>query len=45
MEEVKELLSNCCGAPMLGEPDNTDTEETFGRCADCKEMAVFEEAA
>jgi len=37
-------LSNCCDALMQGEPSNnfmSGSEEIEGRCADCKEMAVF----
>ncbi len=32
------LLSRCCEAPMLGEPDT----EGWGRCKACGEMAMFE---
>lgn len=33
-----ELLSNCCGAPPLGEIHNTTAF-----CSDCKEHAIFEQ--
>ena len=32
--ESAEKVSNCCGAPIMGEPDGN-----HGRCSDCKEMA------
>lgn len=32
------VLSNCCGAPALGEVINGE-----GMCSDCKEHAEFEE--
>ena len=41
-----ELLSNCCAANMQGEPSNLtmiDSDNIEGRCADCKEMALFTE--
>jgi len=38
----QEVLSNCCGASMAGEPSNNFTNTTLeGRCSDCKEMAEF----
>lgn len=36
--ETPELLSNCCSANPIGEVVNNE-----GRCADCCEMAAFEE--
>lgn len=38
---MSELLSNCCGAPMDGEPSNNSSGTVEGRCNDCKEMAEF----
>lgn len=34
-----EILSECCGAPALGEI----SDDGFGICADCKEHAEFRE--
>jgi len=41
---MEEQLSNCCGAPMQGEPSNLTmigSDRVEGRCSDCKEMADF----
>lgn len=39
LEESAEKVSNCCGAPIMGEPDGD-----HGRCSDCKEMATVVDA-
>ena len=36
-----ELLSQCCGAKPIPEPD-TISEPPVGRCSKCQENAVFE---
>lgn len=37
-----ERVSNCCGAPVLGEVSAMGIgTEMFGRCSCCKEMAEF----
>ena len=40
-----QLLSNCCGAIVIGELQETKDEGSYsvfeGRCSDCKEYAVF----
>ena len=42
-----ELLSNCCSAPIQGEPSNLsmigDYKTIEGRCSRCKEMAELTE--
>lgn len=45
-EPSKELLSDCCSSPMQGEETNRimhNDDIIEGRCARCKEMAVFTE--
>lgn len=41
----EEPLSNCCSAPMDGEPSNNSSDVVEGRCSDCKEMAEFTDEA